>query len=344
MTALAIDAMGAERGVEEMIRAVAHAYKAGYIQSRCMLFGREPQIQTALQSVGLVSDPRIEIRHTEQVVTMEDKPTQVFKQKKDSSMLQAIQAVKDGVCDAAVSCGNTGALMASATLMLRPMEGVKKPALATVWPSKDHFFVMLDAGANPECRPEHLLHYAVLGEAYARCALELPKPRVGLLSIGTEEGKGNDLVNETHPLLKQCGELFHYEGLVEGFSLFQQGADVIVTDGFTGNVVLKTCEGLWKMLKGLLKEEVQRNPLRMGGYLMMKGAFQDARARLDPDQYGGAPLLGLKGTVLKAHGSSEASAIAHALRIAENVVKHDLNRHCREAIARVNEIVKPAQG
>ena len=268
---------------------------------------------------------------------MDEKPIQSLKQKKDASLVQTVELVKSGQAAAAVSCGNTGALMACSTLRLRPLEGVTKPALATVWPSKDTHFVLLDGGANPSCKPENLVHYAILGNAYARDALGIARPRIGLLSIGTEEGKGNDLVNETHPLMKQMGGLIDYVGLVEGFDLFKNRVDVVVCDGYTGNIVLKSCEGLYKMMKGLIKEEVTRNPIRMIGAGLMAGAFKTMKRRVDPDRYGGAPLLGLRGNMLKAHGSSNRIAIANALRIAAMVVERDMTTHCQQAIATANE-------
>ena len=268
---------------------------------------------------------------------MQEEPIQSLRNKKDASLVRAVELVKEGRCGAAVSCGNTGSLMACSTLKLRPIEGVSKPALASVWPSIENKFVVLDVGANPQCRPENLLHYAILGNQYARDALSIERPRVGLLSIGTEEGKGTDLTNAAHKLLSGLGDQIHYVGLIEGFQLFNNEVDVVVTDGFTGNVILKTSESLWKMLKGLMSEEFRRNPARMAGALMLKGALADIKTRLDPKQYGGAPLLGLRGTVLKAHGSSNREAVANAIRIAGKAIEHDIGSHTVKAIAAANE-------
>lgn len=251
--------MGADKGPEEVLAGVQMALRAGSVHS-LILVGNEAVIQPILGKLKLAGDARLRIHHCTEVIGMDEKPIQSLKQKKDASLVQTVELVKAGTAAAAVSCGNTGALMACSTLRLRPLEGVTKPALATVWPSKDTHFVLLDGGANPVCKPENLVHYAILGNAYARDALGLEKPRVGLLSIGTEEGKGNDLINETHPLLKKMDGLIHYVGLVEGFDLFRNEVDVVVCDGYTGNVVLKSCEGLYKMMKGLIKEEVTRNP------------------------------------------------------------------------------------
>jgi glycerol-3-phosphate acyltransferase PlsX len=206
-------------------------------------------------------------------------------------------------------------------------------------PSKISHFVLSDAGANPSAKPEHLVHNAVLGSHYARVALGLAKPRVGLLSIGTEEGKGNELVTETHDLLKRLDGLIHYCGPIEGFHVFDNSVDVIVTDGFTGNVVLKTSESLFKLLSGYLKEELMRHPVRKLGAFLSKGAFLAMKEQLSPDNYGGAPLLGLKGNVLKAHGSSNRVAVMNAIRVAHELIAADFNQHVIEDIATANSLI-----
>jgi glycerol-3-phosphate acyltransferase PlsX len=337
---IAVDAMGADKGPDEVIAGVRFALDQGFVPEGVVLVGAEDVLQPLLSKAGLANDPRVNTFHASQVIRMDEKPIQSLKEKKDASLLRTVELVKLGTCAAAVSCGNTGALMAGATLRLRPLEGVSKPALASVWPSKDRHFIVLDAGANPQCKPENLVHYAVLGNNFAKAALGLSKPRVGLLSIGTEEGKGTDLTNETHRLLRSLGDQIDYVGLIEGFQLFGNDVDVVVTDGFTGNVVLKTCESLWKMLKGLVKEEVKKNPVRLTGALLLRGAGKSARRRLDPDLFGGAPLLGLRGTVLKAHGSSGSEAIANAIRIASKVVRQDLNAQILEDISRANQSIR----
>lgn len=337
--AIAVDAMGADMGPSEVIAGVALAHRHGWIPDKIVVVGREDAVEPALAEHGLAHDPRVEFFAASEVIDMEDKPIQSLRTKKDASMVRAIELVKLGTCAAAVSCGNTGSLMACATLKLRPVEGVSKPALATVWPSANNKFVVLDGGANPQCRPENLLHYAILGNQYARDALGIEKPRVGILSIGTEEGKGTELTDASHRLIKGLGDRIHYIGLVEGFQLFNNEVDVVVTDGFTGNVILKTCESLWRMLKGLVTEEIKKSPIRMAGALMLKGGLMETKNRLDPKQYGGAPLLGLRGTVLKAHGSSNREAIGNAIRIAGTAIEQRLNEHTAAAIAEANQAV-----
>lgn len=330
--------MGSDLGPGEVVAGAKLAVERGQALDGIILVGDDEVLQPILAGAGVSDDDRFRTFHASEVIGMDEKPIQSLKAKKDASLVRTVELVKVGSALGAVSCGNTGALMACATLRLRPLPGVSKPALASVWPSKDNHFVVLDSGANPQCKAENLLHYALLGANYAKDALELANPRIGLLSIGTEEGKGNDLVNETHELLKRLGDQINYIGLIEGFQIFRNEVDVVVTDGFTGNVILKTCESLWKMLKELVREEVCKNPLRMAGGLLVKGAFSDARNRLDPDRFGGAPLLGLRGNVLKAHGSSNREAVAHAIRIASRVVRCNLNEHILEDIARARTV------
>lgn len=329
--------MGSDMGPAEVVAGVALALKSGWVHDQIIVVGQEEVLREQLSAQGLADNPQVEEFYTTEVIGMHEKPIQSLRSKKDASLVRAVELVKQGRCGAAVSCGNTGSLMACSTLKLRPIEGVSKPALASVWPSVENKFVVLDVGANPQCRPENLLHYAILGNQYARDALGIGKPRVGLLSIGTEEGKGTDLTNQAHSLLKGLGEQINYVGLVEGFQLFNNEVDVVVTDGFTGNVILKTCESLWKMLKTLITEEVKKNPVRLTGALLLKGGLTSARNRLDPKKYGGAPLLGLRGTVLKAHGSSNREAIANAIRIAGTAIEHELASHTVSAIAAANE-------
>lgn len=338
--AVAIDAMGSDMGPGEVVAGVALALRNGWAPEELVVVGNPDVLEPALKEHGLSDNSRVRAFAAREVIEMQDKPIQSLRTKKDASLVRAVELVKQGECSAAVSCGNTGSLMACATLKLRPVEGVSKPALASVWPSWQNRFVVLDVGANPQCRPENLLHYAILGHQYARDALDIPQPRIGLLSIGTEEGKGTDLTDQAHRLLKELGRQINYVGLIEGFQVFNNEVDVVVTDGFTGNVILKTCESLWKMLKGLVGEEVRKNPVRMAGALLMRGGLKDARERLDPKRHGGAPLLGLRGTVLKAHGSSNREAIANAIRIATTAVEHDLAKHTVTAIANANETLR----
>lgn len=339
-SAIVVDAMGSDMGSLEVIQGVRLALKEG-VNLPITLVGREEELKPLLAQTGLDRESQVSIFHASEVIGMEEKPVQSLKQKKDSSLLRGIELVKEGKARAFVSCGNTGSLMAGGTLKLRPLPGVERPALATIIPGRDHHFVLVDVGANPESDPRHLVHNAVLGSIYARIALGIENPRVGLLSIGTEEGKGTESIHQAHAYLKKCQKQIHYVGLIEGFQVFDNQVDVVVCDGFVGNILLKTCEGLYKTLKGLVKAELTRNPLRMLGAFFSRGAYKDLKHRLDPDRYAGAPLLGIRGAILKAHGSSNRRAIASAIRTAGRVVNQDMNQQIEQEIAAINRLIKP---
>lgn len=336
---IAIDAMGSDKGPAEMVAATKMAVDNLTDLRPIILVGDEAVLKPLLEKEGLSSHPDISTFHASEVITMDDKPLVALKKKKDASMLRAIELVKKGDASCVVSCGNTGSLMAAGTIKLRTLDGVDRPALATVMPRKSGHFVLIDAGANPTAKAEHLVHNAVLGSDYCRLVLGIEKPKVGLMTIGTEEGKGTDLVNQAHTLLKQIDGLIEYEGLIEGFQTFEEGVDVVVCDGFTGNILLKACESLFMLLKGFVSEEIQANMMRKMGYLLSKGAFDAIKTQLNPDRYGGAPLLGLKGNVLKAHGSSNREAVMNAIRIANEIVSNELNRHILEDIEKANNII-----
>ena len=328
--------MGGDLGPAEVVEAVklALAEEADSI----VLVGDQATLEQLVENAGLKGNPRLSIVHASEVITMDDKPLQALKRKKDSSMVRAIELVKNGDARVVISCGNTGALMAGGTLRLRMMNGVDRPALAAVIPRAEGYFILIDAGANPEARPEHLVHNAILGANYAKIILGLDSPRVGLITIGTEEGKGNALIAEPHEQLKRITSVINYVGPIEGFQVFKNTVDVVVCDGFVGNTLLKTWESLAKFITTMLKEELQQNPLRMAGALLAKGAFDSLKARMNPDRYGGAPLLGVRGNILKAHGSSNRHAIASAIRAAGKIIRQDLYHHIEQDVARANEL------
>jgi glycerol-3-phosphate acyltransferase PlsX len=327
--------MGGDLGPAEIVEAVKLVLNDDSIDP-IILVGDEGALRPLLTTAGLAGHAKVAILHASEVITMEDKPLQALKRKKDSSMVKAIELVKSGEARVTISCGNTGALMAGSTLRLRMMEGVDRPALAAVIPREGGHFILIDAGANPEAKPEHLVHNAVLGANYAKVILGVTSPRVGLLTIGTEEGKGNSLITETHEHLKKLGNTIHYAGPIEGFQVFRDTVDVVVCDGFVGNTLLKTWESLAKFITGMLKQELKANPARMAGALLAKGAFDALKTRMNPDRYGGAPLLGVRGNVLKAHGSSNRHAMASAIRAAAKIIRQDLYQHTVQDIARVN--------
>ncbi len=339
---IAVDAMGSDKGPPEMVGAVKLALERYPEIAPIILVGDESTIAPLLDEAALADHPKIRTFHASQVVDMDDKPIQAMKHKQDSSMARSIELVKDGEAAVVVSCGNTGTLMASGTIRLRTMEGIERPALATVMPRQKGHFVLIDAGANPLAKPEHLVHNAVLGSDYCKHVLGTENPRVGLMTIGTEEGKGNETTNAANELLKSISEVINYHGPIEGFQLFEDVVDVVVCDGFTGNVVLKTCESLFKCLfKDFLGGEIRKNPMRQFGYLCSKGAYDAIRDQLNPDRYGGAPLLGLKGNILKAHGSSNRESVMNAIRIANEIISADLNSQITGDIQKANQIIFP---
>ncbi len=323
-TLLAVDAMGGDHGPVEVVAGVALALQAEAARARILLVGDQPQLEKLLQEFGLRGDTRVEVIHATEVIGMDEKPVAALKQKKDSSMVRAIDLVKNGEAQGVLSLGNTGALMMGGTLRLRPMPGIKRPALAVVIPSRGHRFVLIDAGANPDADPIHLFHNALLGSQYARCALGIQRPRVGLLTVGTEEGKGTDKILQTHAMLKAANGVLNYVGPIEGFDLFQNAVDVVVCDGFTGNILLKSLESCFSMLKSFLKDELTANPLRMVGAKLCQGAFKAIKRELNEEALAGSPLLGLNRLVIKTHGSSTRGYVAGAIRIAIETLSHDL--------------------
>jgi len=318
---ISVDVMGGERGCDVSVAGAKLALDSLPALSQLLLVGREADVQGALTRQG-VNDPRIRVIHASEVLTMEDDPVEGIRKKKDSSLVRAIDLVREKQGDAVISPGNTGALVAG-SLKLRRLEGVERPALAARMPSRTGDFVLIDAGANAVCEPSHLAQFAVMGSIYAREILKTANPRVGILSNGSEETKGTDLTREAARLCRHL-EL-NFLGYVEGFDVFNDAVDVVVTDGFTGNVVLKTSESLGYTMMHLLKRELTANPVRKFGALISKGAFRTIKQRMDPEVYGGAVLLGLNGNVIKAHGSARERAIMNAIRVGAEAVSHHLN-------------------
>jgi glycerol-3-phosphate acyltransferase PlsX len=336
---IAVDAMGGDLGPAEVVAAVKLALHQSATLNPITLVGDEALLGPLLREAGLPRNHRLSLLHASDVITMDDKPLLALKRKKDSSMVRAIELVKNGEASVVVSCGNTGALMAGGTLRLRPMEGIARPALAAICPRSGGHFVLIDAGANPEAKPEHLVHNAILGSHYCRVMLGVKNPRVGLMTIGTEEGKGNALITETNEMLKRVGNLINYAGPIEGFHVFAEHVDVVVCDGFVGNIMVKSWESLVKFFSTMLKEELQANPVRATGALLSKGAFNALKERINPERYGGAPLLGLNGNIFKAHGSANRRAIRSAILAANEMVKGSLNQHIEADIARANALL-----
>ena len=339
---IAVDAMGGDLGPAEVVAAVRLALDEFPGLNPITLVGDQAQLEPLVAQAGLAGHATVRILHASEVVSMEDKPLAALRRKKDSSMLRAVELVKSGEASAAVSCGNTGCLVAAGIVRLRTLAGIDRAALAPVIPRAHGHFILIDAGANPAAEAVHLVHNAILGTHYCRLELGVARPRVGLLTIGTEEGKGNTLIAETHELLKQLGDLINYRGPVEGFQVFTDEIDVLVCDGFVGNICLKSWESLAKFFKAEMKTFLTANPLRQLGAALSQGAFRQLKGRIEPERYGGAPLLGLRGNLIKAHGSANRQALKNALHDASEMIKTDLNALIEADVARAQEILSAA--
>ncbi len=330
--------MGGDHGCAVAIAGVKLALAEDESIAAVLLVGREAEISAALAAAEL-SERRVEIVNATEVLTMEDKPLEGIRKKKDSSLVRAIELVRHGKADAVISPGNTGALVAG-SMKLGRLEGVERPAIAARMPSRSHDFILLDVGANAACEPLHLAQFAVMGNLYAQEMFGLKKPRVGVLSNGTEETKGNELTRETARL---CALLdLNFIGYVEGFDLFNDGVDVVVCDGFVGNIVLKTAESLGYAMKDILKAGLTASPVRKLGAWIARGGFHGLKKRMDPEVYGGAMLLGLNGVVIKAHGSSRERAIASAIGVAAKEIKLNLKKTLAAQIASANTVLAGA--
>lgn len=324
--------MGGDHGCSVVVSGVNLALRAGsnHAIEKLYLVGAEAEVRTALQQHGC-TDSRVQVVNATQVLTMEDNPLTAIRRKKDASVVRAVSLVADRQADAVVSLGNTGGLVAAATFGLGRLPGVKRPAIVTIMPTVRSHFVLLDAGANPECEALHLFQFAIMGSVCAREILGIARPRVGILSNGSEDFKGTDLTQQAAQLCRQSD--LNFLGYVEGTEIFADRVDVVVTDGFVGNIVLKTSEGLGKTILHLLKSELTATPIRKFGALLAKSGFKTLKAKMDPEAHGGARIVGLHGTVVKVHGSASDRVVANALRqVAESASQH-LNEHIGQALA-----------
>jgi glycerol-3-phosphate acyltransferase PlsX len=332
---ISIDAMGGDYAPQEIVAGTLQAAEKIQGLEKLFLVGNESAIQAELAKHKGPVPQCIEIVHASEVVEMGDSPAVAIRRKKDSSISRAIELVKDGKADAIFSAGNTGAAVAAATLKLRTLNGVARPAIATVMPTSTEVpFVLLDAGANPDSTPEMILQYAVMGSIYSREILGVKNPGVGLLSIGEEDAKGNDTTKKTFSLLQKSH--LNFAGNVESRDLFGGKVDVGVCDGFVGNVVLKTSEAVAKMISTMLKNMFRKNPLRILGYFFSRGVFKEIKSHADPSHYGGAPLLGANGVVIIGHGSSNAFAVFNGIRVASEAIDHDVNHLIEAELERIN--------
>ena len=328
MVTIAVDAMGGDKApVPEVEGAVRAARELGH---RIILVGDSADIRRLLDKHP-ARDLPIEVVHADERITMDDHAAKAARSKRGSSMHLCARMVLDGKADGFLSAGNTGACMAIAKMVLGKVPGVDRPALSGVFPThKGTPVVVVDVGANVDCEPQMLAQFGLMGEIYSRLVLKVKHPRVGLLSIGEEEHKGNALTRDTTPLLKELG--LNFIGNVEGRDIFTGHTDVIVCDGFVGNVALKVSEGLVDMIGSMLKESLKATVTRQIGYLLSRSAFRDFKKRVDYSEIGGAPLLGVKGVCIICHGRSDANAIKNAIRIAADFASSNMNQRIEEEL------------
>ena len=332
---IAVDAMGGDEGLAVMLAGVATARRR-YDDVDYILVGDEPAIRN-----GLKNHPNLtkysEVVHAPETVSGDEKPSAALRRARVTSMGIAIDQVKQGRAAACLSSGNTGALMAMAKLSLRTMPGIDRPALAAMLPTLgDTDMVMLDLGANTDCDARNLVQFAVMGSAYARTALELPRPRVALLNIGTEELKGTDEIRDAAAILRASGDLqFEFTGFIEGDRISRGAVDVVVCDGFSGNIALKTAEGTARFVADLLKRAFTSSLRSKLGFLISRPATELLKHHLDPNNHNGAVFLGLNGIVVKSHGSATVNGVATAIGAAARMVRNDLTRRIAEDLAHV---------
>jgi len=327
---IALDAMGGDYAPAATVAGAAQAL-ADFAGIDLVLVGHQERLAPLLKEHGLTRHPRLEVVHAEEVVGMDEHSTAAIRGKKQASITVAAELVKAGRADALVSAGHTGAAVAATTVKLRLLPGVERPAIATIMPAVGGHFILVDAGATIDCKPIHLAQFAVMGEVFARHALGIPRPRIGLLSVGGEDVKGNELTKEAFKLLS--GMPVAFSGNVEGNDIFIRSTDVIVCDGFVGNVLLKAAESMAQAVMHWLKEALSKNPFRITGAMLAKEAFRELKEIGDAEEIGGAPLLGVNGSCIIGHGSSSPKAIRNAIKVAQGSVQHRVGEQIRERIA-----------
>ncbi len=337
---IALDAMGGDFGPPHLVGGAVLALRAYPQIEKLFLVGDTPQIESELKKQNC-NDRRVEIVHSTQVVGMSDGAVQSVRRKKDSSVSRAVDLVKKGEAAAIVSAGHTGAAVAATAIKLRMLPGVERPGIASLVPTETNVFVLIDAGANSDARPEHLVQYGIMGSVYSRHVLGYPNPSIGLMSIGGEDVKGTDLTKEVFKMLKSS--TLNFRGNVEGHDLFEDPVEVVVCDGFVGNVILKTCESVGDAIFKWLKHELTKNKLRMAGAYLAQSAFRAIRKKVSYEEYGGSPLLGVNGICIIAHGASTPLAIKNALRVATESIEEQVNPHIVEEISRYNETNAPLE-
>ncbi len=330
---IALDAMGGDKAPESVIQGARLILK-DFPGTRFIFYGRESVIAPLVARNRTLARAS-EVVHAETVIAMDEKPSVALRKGQSSSMRAAIEAVQKGKACAAVSAGNTGALMAIAKLVLKTLPGIQRPAITATVPSLHRPVVLLDMGANLECSAQNLVQFAMMGDAYARAVTGLAAPKIGLLNVGSEDMKGHEEVKEAHRMLRSGNYPVEYHGFVEGNDILEGTADVVVTDGFTGNIALKTAEGTSRLIYTALKQAFEKSFLTKMSYLLAKPAMKTALKRFDPRKLNGAIMLGLNGITVKSHGGADAKSFANAIKVAISMVENQVNEKIIAELARV---------
>src|SRR5438128_1129772 len=331
---IALDAMGGDFGPPNRVAGAVMALREYRHIKKLFLVGDTKQIESELKK-HKCNDRRIIIVHSTQVVEMSDRAWSAVRRKKDPSVSRAVDLVKRGDADAIVSAGHTGAAVAASMVKLRTLQGIDRPGIAAVLPTQYNVFVLIDAGANIDARPEHLLQYAIMGSVYSSHVLGYKRPSVGLISLGEEDVKGTELTKEAFKMLKRSS--LNFRGNIEGRHLFEEPVEVVVCDGFVGNVILKTSESIAVAIFKWLKDELMQSRRRMAGAYLAKDALHTIKKKTNYEEYGGMPLLGVNGICIIAHGASTPLAVKNALRVAADSIEQQVNPHIVEEIRRYNE-------
>ncbi|QDH73989.1 phosphate acyltransferase PlsX [Brevundimonas sp. M20] len=333
--------MGGDQGPPAIIGGVHEYLKAHDGRNlRFLLHGDETAIRAEMARLKL-SGGNMDIRHTDKVIPMGEKPAQALRRGKGTSLWNAVESIRAGEAHAAVSAGNTGAMMAISKLILRmAVPALERPAIVANWPTARGISVVLDVGANIDCGARQLVEFAIMGESFHAAVHGSTRPTIGLLNVGSEDNKGHDEVREAHRILREWGQGLDYRGFVEGDDIAKGTVDIIVTDGFTGNIALKTTEGTIRFLLTLLKESLTSTTLGKVGALMVKPALRTMVHRIDPGRYNGAPLLGLNGLVVKSHGSTNAAGFASAIRVAVDLARSDYLAKVAAGLERLGDIME----
>jgi glycerol-3-phosphate acyltransferase PlsX len=328
---IVLDAMGGDFAPREIVRGGAEAVAKLKDLTSVILVGNEAAIRDELRKCGAHESSRLRVVHASETVGMDEAPAVAVRRKKDASINRCVELLKNGEGDAVVAAGNSGAVVAAALFGLGRGPGVSRPAIATVLPTRGRPLLLIDSGANTDCHEQWLAQFAIMGSVYSQAVLHQPNPVVGLLSIGTEDSKGNEVTKKAFGLIQRAG--VNFRGNVEGHDLFMGQTDVVVCDGFVGNIVLKTTESVAHAISYWMKQELFRHPTRVIGALLLKGALAAMKRRMDPEVHGGAPLLGVEGNVIITHGASTHRAIYHAVRVAASAGKNNISRQIAERIA-----------